>query len=67
MKESTKIITGVVSNVIIALIWGETLAGVVSRPIRAWRTKGVNLEHVAELIEVMNDRICDLEEKMEEA
>ena len=63
MKESTKVIAGVVTNIAIALIWGEALAGVVSRPIRAWKTKGTEVSALADLIVIMNQRICDLEER----
>ena len=67
MKESTKFMVGAATNVIIALVWGEALGGVVSRPIRAWRTKSTEVSALADLIVVMNDRICDLEDQMEEA
>lgn len=65
MKEETvKVICKTILSAGSALIWGEALAGVVSRPILAWRSKqNVNLDNVAELIDVMNQRICDLEEK----
>ena len=52
-------------KVVIALIWGEMLGGVVSRPIAAWRTKqNVNVDNIATLLDVQNQRICDLEEKV---
>ena len=52
-------------KIVIALIWGEMLGSVVSRPIAAWRTKqNVNVENISSLLDVQNQRICDLEEKV---
>ncbi len=69
MNEKTiTLVLRTISSIASTLVLGELLGGVVSRPIREWRRKdNVNLEVVAELIDVMNQRICDLEEKMEEA
>ena len=55
----------VIGKVCMALIVGEALGGVVSRPIAAWRIKqNVNVENIASLMDVQNQRICDLEEKV---
>lgn len=68
MNEKTlTLVLRTISSIASTLVLGELLGGVVSRPIREWRRKdNVNLEAVAELIDVMNQRICDLEEKREE-
>lgn len=65
MNEKTiTLVLRTISSIASTLVLGELLGGVVSRPIREWRRKdNVNLEAVAELIDVMNQRICDLEEK----
>ena len=52
-------------KVVIALIWGEVLGSAISKPIKAWRTKhNINVENVSSLLDVQNQRICDLEEKV---
>jgi hypothetical protein len=64
-NDIAKVVTIVTGKVVVALIWGEMLGGVVSRPIAAWRTKqNVNVENIAALLDVQNQRICDLEEKV---
>lgn len=65
-KEITKTIIIVTGNVITALVLGEMFGNVISKPIHAWRQSknDINLDNVATLINVMNQRICDLEEKV---
>lgn len=64
-KDTIKIGLVVVGKVCTALIVGEALGSVVSRPIAAWRIKqNVNVDNIASLLDVQNQRICDLEEKV---
>lgn len=65
-KEITKTIIIVSGNIITALVLGEMFGGVISRPIAAWRQSknNINIDNVATLIDIMNQRICDLEEKV---
>ena len=64
-SQTARVAMVVGGRIVTALLWGELLGGVISRPIAAWRTKqNVNVENVASLIDVMNQRICDLEEKV---
>ncbi len=51
--------------VVSMLILGEVLGNAVSKPITAWRSKGINKSKLSDLISSMNQRICDLEEKKE--
>jgi hypothetical protein len=67
-KETTVIVGRTVASIITTLVWGEVLGGVISGPIRAWR-KGAEDKRVDVLLDltiVMNQRICDLEEKLGE-
>lgn len=65
-KEIAKVVIDVTGKIVIALVWGELLGGVISRPIAAWRHQknNINIDNVATLVDVMNQRICDLEEKV---
>ena len=63
MGETIKAICTAIASITTALVVGEVIGGAVSRPVAAWRSRQVNLERMAALIEVMNQRICNLEEK----
>ena len=65
MGETTKTICAAVITIVSVLVVGEVLGNAVSRPIQTWRRRGVNVEQLAELIAVLNQRICNLEEKKE--
>ena len=63
MNESVKVICKVISGIVGSLILGEVLVGAVSRPIVAWRQKSnISKEKLSELLDIMNQRICDLED-----
>lgn len=66
MNETTKVICNVISGIVTALVLGEVFGNAISRPIAAWRQRKnqVNVTNLASLIDVMNQRICDLEEKI---
>jgi hypothetical protein len=66
MNETTKVICTTVSGIVTALVLGEVFGNAISRPIAAWRQRKnqVNVTNLASLIDVMNQRICDLEEKI---
>ena len=65
-RETAIIVARTAAGIVTTLVWGEVLGGVISGPIREWRSnQNVNLNNVAELIDVMNQRICDIEEKVE--
>ena len=66
MDGTVKVICTTVSGIITALVLGEIFGNAISRPIAAWRGGNVNASRIAELFDVMNKRICDLEEKKEE-
>lgn len=66
MDGTTKVICTTVSGIITALVLGEIFGNAISRPIAAWRGGNVSASRIAELFDVMNKRICDLEEKKEE-
>lgn len=53
-------------KIVTALIWGELLGSVISRPIAAWRQPkySPDFEKLGTLIDVQNKRICELEEKV---
>lgn len=61
----TKYICVTISTIISTLVIGEVLGGAVSRPIAMAKGKKINVENLASLIDVMNQRICDLEDKIE--
>ncbi len=63
MEGKTKIICTAVSSIITALILGEVFGSAISRPIAAWKGAGISKSKLAELLDVMNQRICDLEGK----
>ena len=64
-KDIAKVAIVTTGKIVVALMWGEMLGGVVSKPIAAWRTKqNVNVDNISTLIDVQNQRICDLEEKV---
>ena len=65
-KETTIIIAKTISGIVSTLVIGEVFGSVISNPIRAMKTKNsnVDLDNLAELIDVMNQRICDLEDKV---
>ena len=64
-KETVRVVIIVTGKVLTSLIIGEAVARVVTRPILAWRAKtNVNVENIASLFDTMNQRICDLEEKV---
>jgi len=66
MESMTKIICTAVSGIVTALVLGEVFANAVSRPIAAWRGPKIDKTRLIDLIDVMNQRICDLEDKKEE-
>ena len=68
MDGTAKVICTTVSGIITALVLGEVFGNAISRPIAAaaWRGTNVSAEKIAELFDVMNQRICNLEEKKEE-
>ncbi len=63
--EKTKLICGTVMSVVAILVVGEMFGKVISRPITVWRVKqsGVNVENLATMFDVFNQRICKIEEK----
>ena len=63
MDGTAKVICTAITGIITACIIGEALASAISRPIAAWRCTGYSKAKIAELFDVMNQRICDLEEK----
>lgn len=63
MENKTAIICKAVSGIISALILGEVFAGAVSRPIAAWRGSRISKTKLSELLDSMNQRICDLEDE----
>ena len=64
MNETIKGIGYTVSKIVTALVIGEVIGGAVSRPIAMWRQSQISASRVGELFDVMNQRICDLEEKV---
>lgn len=67
MEGTTKVICTTVSSIITALVLGEVFGNCISRPIAAWKGAGVSKSKVAELFCSLNDRVCKLEKKEEEA
>lgn len=68
-KDVTKVMIVVGGRIVTALLWGELLGGVISKPIAAWRTKefytkAADAKSVGTMFDVMNQRICTLEEKV---
>ena len=66
MESTTKIICTTISGIVTALVLGEVFGNAISRPIAAWRGSNVSAEKIGVLFDVMNKRICNLEEKKEE-
>ena len=66
MESTTKIICATISHIVTALVLGEVFGNAVSRPIAAWRGSNVSASKIATMFDVMNKRICNLEEKKEE-
>lgn len=67
MKEETiRVVGKVVSSIVSTLVIGEVFGSAISRPIQAWRLKGINESKLFDLIDEMNQRICDLEDLHEE-
>lgn len=66
MNETTKVICTTVSVIVSALVLGEVFGNAILRTKAAWRQRKnqVNVPNLASLIDVMNQRICDLEEKI---
>lgn len=61
--DKTRYICVAISTIITTLVIGEVLGGAVSRPIAMAKGKNINVENLASLIDVMNQRICRLEEE----
>lgn len=59
LKVIGKTLTGIVST----LALGELFGGVVSRPIAAYRMKGIDESRVIDMMEKISERVYDLEEK----
>ena len=66
MNSTAKVICTMVSGIITALVLGEVFGNAISRPIAAWRGGNVSASKIATMFDVMNKRICNLEEKKEE-
>lgn len=67
MESTTKTICVTVSSIVTALVLGEMFGNCISRPIAAWKGAGISKTKVAELFCIMNERICNLEEKKGES
>ena len=67
MKEETiRVVGKVVSSIVSTLVVGEVFGSAISRPIQAWRLRGIDESKLFDLIDEMNQRICDLEDLHEE-
>lgn len=66
MDGTAKVVCTTVSGIITALVLGEVFGNAISRPIAAWRGSNVSASKIATMFDVMNKRICNLEEKKEE-
>jgi hypothetical protein len=66
MDGTAKVVCMTVSGIITALVLGEVFGNAISRPIAVWRGTNVSAEKIGTLFDVMNQRICNLEEKKEE-
>lgn len=68
-SKTTQVIVVVVGKVITTLVIGEVLGGAISRPVTAWRlkhftAKAADVDAVGVMFDVMNQRICTLEEEV---